>query len=325
MKKIVKIKFVDFWKGFNEEKNIFINILNTKYEILISDNPDYIIYSCFGNKHLKYNCIRIFYTGENIQPDFNICDYAIGYSYIKFEDRYIRFPLYLLNMYREDYYKALNKDNLNLSDIEFKNKFCNFIYSNSNANPFRDKLFKAINKYKKVDSGGKHLNNINNTNISNKYKFQKHYKFSIACENSTTIGYTTEKIVQAFAAKTIPIYWGDPNISKEFNSKAFINCHDYSSFDQVLDKIKLLDNNDDLYLQMINEPVFTENQLKNQNNIENNIEKFLYNIFNQPVKKAFRRERFCKGKRYTDILKKQILAYKLLKMPLKIITKLFKD
>jgi len=36
----------------------------------------------------------------------------------------------------------------------------------------------------------------------------------------------TEKIVEAFAANCIPIYWGDPSISKVFNSKAFINVLD---------------------------------------------------------------------------------------------------
>lgn len=41
--------------------------------------------------------IRIFYPPpENLVPDFNICDYAIGFHYLDFEDHYFRFPLYLV-------------------------------------------------------------------------------------------------------------------------------------------------------------------------------------------------------------------------------------
>ncbi|ONI37919.1 hypothetical protein AN639_06765 [Candidatus Epulonipiscium fishelsonii] len=302
----MKIKFVDFWSGFNPQKNIFIDILNKKYKVLLSSDPDYIIYSYFGNEYLKYKCVRIFYTGENIIPDFNLCDYGIGFSYINFQDRYVRFPLYLFNIYEEDYNKALQKHINNQDILKEKNKFCNFIYSNRKAHPVRDKIFYAINEYKKVDSGGRHLNNIGES-VRNKYAFQLKYKFSIACENATTAGYTTEKILQAFSAKTIPIYWGDPSIANEFNPKAFIDCHEYTSFNQVLNKIEELDNNDALYLKMINEPMFTKEQLMHQKNMQNDLEKFLYSIFDQPLEKAFRRERFFKGKQYENIIKRRLV------------------
>ena len=87
----IKIKFVDFWPVFDYLKSDFYKILCKKYKIIISDTPDYIFYSVFGHEHLNYECIRIFYTGENIIPDFNICDYGIGFSNeLKFNDRYLR-------------------------------------------------------------------------------------------------------------------------------------------------------------------------------------------------------------------------------------------
>ena len=57
MKK-VKIKFVDFFDGFDKGRNEFLEVLKQRYEIDISDEPDYVIYSGFGYEHLKYNCIR---------------------------------------------------------------------------------------------------------------------------------------------------------------------------------------------------------------------------------------------------------------------------
>lgn len=35
----------------------------------------------------KYDCIKIFFTGEEQSPDFNIADYAVGYDDIRFGDR----------------------------------------------------------------------------------------------------------------------------------------------------------------------------------------------------------------------------------------------
>lgn len=70
-------------------------------------------------------------------------------------------------------------------------------------------MFEALKKYKKVNSGGRYLNNIGRA-VVDKIQFESRHKFSICFENSSYPGYTTEKIIEAFAAKTIPIYWGNP-------------------------------------------------------------------------------------------------------------------
>lgn len=86
MKKI-KIKFVDSCSGLD---NIFLTILQDKYDVELSNSPDYIFCSVFGNRHFLYDdCIKIFYTGENITPNFNLYDYALGFDYITFGSRYL--------------------------------------------------------------------------------------------------------------------------------------------------------------------------------------------------------------------------------------------
>jgi hypothetical protein len=102
--------------------------------------------------------------------------------------------------------------------------------SNANRNPVFKELFEALSKYKRVNSGGRWMNNVGGP-VADKMTFDRRHKFSIACENSASPGYTTEKLVQAFAAKTIPIYWGDPLVSRVFNTKAFINVNDFASVD----------------------------------------------------------------------------------------------
>jgi hypothetical protein len=80
------------------------------------------------------------------------------------------------------------------------------------------------------------------------------YKFSIVFENASHPGYTTEKILNAFLANTVPIYWGNPLVSQDFNPKAMINCHDFESFEWVVEAIRELDQDDARYLQMLSEP-----------------------------------------------------------------------
>ena len=101
MKKQVKIFFTDFWSKHNPEKNYFIDLLRTKYDVLLDQkNPDFIMYSCFGTDFLNYNCPRIYFCGENFRPDFNNCDWAFTSDYFSKKidgiERHYRLPIYIL-------------------------------------------------------------------------------------------------------------------------------------------------------------------------------------------------------------------------------------
>lgn len=296
MKKI-KIKFVDFWKNFDYKKSIIYDCLKDNYEIEISDNPDYLFYSVFGNENLNYDCVKIFYTGENETPDFNLCDYGIGFDYIDFGDRYIRFPIYYEKNSWEDFNKMINKPKLTIDDINKKENFCTFVYSNGKASKERTLFFDELSKYKKVLSGGGYMNNIG-YRVSDKIKFLETSKFSFAFENSSHLGYTTEKIIQSFAANTIPIYWGDPNISNVFNPKAFINVNNFSSFEEAIKYIKEIDNDDNKYLEIINENPIINCQSIDEKYIE--LKRFLSNIFDQQLSDAYRRDTGYHGKLYLN-------------------------
>lgn len=285
-KKTIKIKFTGMGALMDEKKNYFTNILEKYYNLEYSDDPDYLFYSIFSQDFLKYDCIRIYVGIENYTPDFNICDYAIGFDHLQFADRYIRHPLYL--RYEKNLELALIK-HLNLENIlEEKTEFCSFVYSNSKkVETPREILFSKLSDYKKVNSGGSVLNNVGGP-VEDKLIFEGKHKFSIAFENSSHSGYITEKIIQAFAAKTIPIYFGDPRVREYFDSSAFINCHDFNTLNEVVDKVIEIDKNDDLYLSILKQPIFIDNSYVN-NNIA--LESFITNIFDQPLTSAFRRNR----------------------------------
>nr|WP_257842607.1 glycosyltransferase family 10 [Helicobacter sp. 13S00477-4] len=101
------------------------------------------------------------------------------------------------------------------------------MYSHSDSSKLREEFFEALSLYKKVDSAGSYRNNIGRTLpiingdfSTSKYEFMKDYKFSIAFENSSANGYSTEKIIQAFGAQTIPIYWGDQKVAMGGGAKS---------------------------------------------------------------------------------------------------------
>ncbi|MBP3469478.1 MAG: hypothetical protein J6K26_08175 [Lachnospiraceae bacterium] len=308
MKKKIKINFVDFWTDLIKTDNYFYNILKKYYDVEISDEPDYVFCSCFGNQHFKYqNCIKILFLGENIVPDFNLYDYAMGFHYIDFEDRYLRLPLYVL--YDRHLPAALKKHEHSDEYYLEKPGFCNYVVSNPNAAGERDRMLEEVNQYKTVDCGGRYRNNVGGP-VKDKIAFAKNYRFTIAFENSTMSGYTTEKIFEAFAAETIPIYWGSPRIAEEFNPEAFINCHDFPDLPSVVEKIKEINENDDLYLKMIKAPMICEDSQAAAYLKEDYADTFLCSIFDQEQKDAYRRNMVYIGRDYQKKLKddKQIEA-----------------
>lgn len=284
MKKEIKIKYVDFANDFDENNNDFEKILQEYYYVVHSDEPDYVFYSNFGKEHLKYlDKILIFYTGECETPNFNLCDYAMGFDYLSFGDRYCRVPLYQLFQYRKDYELAKEKHKMAESIFAENRCDCSFVVSNAKGMSEREQMFDLLSEKMNVYSGGKFRNNIGYC-VPDKLEFQKKYKFSICFENCSFPGYTTEKIMQAFASGAIPIYMGDPIIDKFINPKSFVNCNDFDTLEDAVQYIIKINQDDDLYKSMLLEPVEKSNQ-------EELLENFLLSIFSQDYDKARRRPR----------------------------------
>ena len=270
----IKINFINFWGGFDPKSNYFYDLLKEEFDVEISNNPDYLFFSVFGNDHLKYKCKKIFYVGENIPPDMNYCDYAFSFDYLN-NDRNYRLPHYLLY---PGYYDLVNKS---VDDSLVNRKFCNIVMSNGGCKK-RNDFFQKLSKYKRVDSGGRAFINIGYV-VSDKRKFQSEYKFSLTFENDAyrpeNPGYTTEKIMESMVVNSIPIYWGNPVINREFNTKSFINYYDFKNEDNMIEYIIELDKNDDKYMEVMKQLWFLEYKIPDNNKIEN-IKSFLYKIFN---------------------------------------------
>lgn len=153
--KDIKIDFLDFWPDLVKTNNFFYNLLSEYYNVIIdSVNPELVFYSCFGYSHLKYNCRRIFFTGENTVPDFLACDFAFSFSFGQYKNHY-RLPLYLFYI---DDHKMIEKLEMVRDKEENekvwikKTKFCSIVVSNPRAKKRID-FFNKLSQIKQLDLG----------------------------------------------------------------------------------------------------------------------------------------------------------------------------
>lgn len=295
-KKKIYIGYTDIYPDFNPTDNVIYNILKERYDIEVVDTSipennekiQYLFYSACGNRYLDFNCIRIFVTGENLVPNFNLCDYALGFEHMEFGDRFFRLPIYFWKQYKDDY-DLLLSDRIKLAgDEPEKRDFCGIVATNNTfADPTRENFFYALSRYKHVASGGRAYNNIGMPEgVEDKRDFLKNYKFSIAFENSSYPGYCTEKLMQAFAAGNVPIYWGDPTAVDQFNEKAYINCCGMT-IEEAVEKVKKVDLNDNLYMEMLREKPLLDDNLREKT--EKKLAEWLYGIIDKDMEKARRR------------------------------------
>ena len=258
MKPRIRLAFADFKKGFNPHDNYFTQLLSESYVVELSDQPDAVIYGCLGSKERfrRYRCLRIFYTSENVRPDFTQCDYAFTFDYDEHPNHF-RLPLYALCFDMQELVKQTIDPQKIVAE---KTRFCNFVYSNKYCR-FRNEFFRKLSKYKHVDAGGRLFNNMGGrVDYNEKLAFIRQYKFTIAFENESYPGYTTEKIAHPMRVNSLPIYWGDPLVHNDFNPTSFLNYFDYGTPEALIERIIEVDRDDEVYCRYLSQPWFHGNR-----------------------------------------------------------------
>ena len=102
--------------------------------------------------------------------------------------------------------------------LKEKDLFCNLIYWEDSIGGYRKDLFDALSAYKPVSAYGRFLNNVGGKGVSYKEKFEilRRSKFTIAVEGCNYKGVTTEKIEQPLTHHSIPIYYGNVDITNDY-------------------------------------------------------------------------------------------------------------
>ena len=282
--KTIRLRFVNFPATYNPKTSLFYEVISRHFVIDMVSDPDYVIFGHGGAEHVHYDQkVKILFLAENSLPDFNAFDYAMGMGHANLGDRYLRLPLYAV--WKNGLRRWAERQSVVTRELTGR-KFCSFVVSNAQfGDPMRKKFFERLSKYKRVDSGGRWMNNVGGP-VDDKIGFCSGYKFNIAFENSSSPGYVTEKIMEAYVARTVPIYYGDPTVETDFRLESMVRLRGESDIERAVDEVVALDRDDDAYLKKVTEPCLAYEDPKMY---EKRLEAFLLRIFEQPLDMARRR------------------------------------
>ncbi|NBW85523.1 MAG: glycosyltransferase [Planctomycetia bacterium] len=286
------IGFAGFWDSFDRFDNYFTRLLARRYQVVVCDRPDYLIHSCIGrgrHDHRRHDCVRIFYTGENVPADWLSTDWAFTFEYDP-HPRHFRLPHWPFYVAPQALVKPTDIDPGRI--IAAKTRFCGFVVSNPLCR-VRNEFFRRLSRYKPVDSGGKVLNTMG-SRVDDKQAFLAQCRFTIAFENESHPGYTTEKIAEPMLVNSIPIYWGDPLVGRDFDSRSFLSAHDCGAqttsamLDELVERVVAVDRDPGLLAAMLATPWLRGNSMPRCVDEEAVLEQFT-RIFATPVETMARR------------------------------------
>lgn len=270
----MKIAFTDFWPSpnpFEPENNFFLYALRAcseGIEVVQPKNCDVLFYGPFGTNHRHYtNCLKIFYTGENIQPNYSECHASITFEPESYGGKNLRLPLWHLyiDWFGAESYGApewlvppdlIFGQSTSPFDVGSDKRFCAIVY----GKPIKSRLHAISNlsRYRAVDIFGKaNLATPIKDGEFAKLETLSNYRFSLCYENSISPGYQTEKLLHGKVAGTIPIYYGHESVKTDFNPNCFIYAPSYTD-DELLDCIRAIDSNPSLYTAISEEPLFSK-------------------------------------------------------------------
>ena len=150
------------------------------------------------------------------------------------------------------------------------------IYTASNCKvPYREEAVDSIASRvgQSIDQGGKCWGKSHNRSLvrkpsmplpkgrfhwMNNHYHYRHYRFCLVLENTKKDGYITEKIVMAFLAGCIPVYYGTKQVFDMFNAKAFI-YYDIDNPEPAIRAIAHLERNRTAYnAVLLEQPILAQ-------------------------------------------------------------------
>jgi hypothetical protein len=275
---VKKLCVVNFWDGAFDGDFFEFFFNQALGGIEYTDNPheaDVIVSSVFG--HVQTDPKKtIMYIGENVRPSYFGYNYSLSFDYDTYGGRNFRLPLWYSRLAWDGFEQKPRRDNHHNHgyeqlipikmltqgrklDIKIKDKFCALIANNPEG--LRINLYNSISEYKQVDGYG---NMFGNPLRKSKFAILPEYKFCLCPENSIYDGYVTEKLIDAYAGLTVPIYNGDLSVCREFNENAFLNYQEDLYIDWLVEHVSEVDENIELYRAIYEQPLLTKEPSLNE-------------------------------------------------------------
>lgn len=225
-----------------------LQLVNSKIRVVEPQHADVLFYGCFGDKHVNYNCKKVWVIEEPIIPCHDECDYTISFEPDNLGGKNIHAPIWVWDCHPDWVAPVRNTGKY----------FCSAVFSNHEQTrmQFKEKL---SNLYKPVDHYGRSA-----TPLHHELKLDtiSNYRFNMCFENTVLNGYCTEKLLHAKLAGCVPIYYGDRTGIAEFNQESFLNLLDFENMEHLIETVKELDQDKNKFEQIKNEPLFP-NDYKN--------------------------------------------------------------
>ena len=264
-----KVCVVNFWDGAFDG-DFFEFFFRTAFDgidyVLNPYEADVIISSVFGHTQTDPKK-TIMYIGENVRPNYLGYNHSLSFDYDNYGGRNFRLPLWWSRLAWDGFVQKPRKPNAHnhgyeqlldikslmqprTLDMSIKDKFCAMIAGNPEG--LRVNLFNTLSQYEQVDGYGLMFGN---SLRKSKFAILPEYKFCLCPENSIYDGYVTEKLIDAYAGLTVPLYSGDISVKEDFNTKAFINYQDFKRIEIFLHDISWFNREFGLYKEMYEQPL----------------------------------------------------------------------
>jgi hypothetical protein len=279
-RKTVSVGFHGFWPEFAAGGLAARHpYLLDRYELVPAVEPDVVFYSIFSTDEPEptHDHVRVFYSGEPVLPDLDRYDFAVSVARID-DPRHLYLPNFVPRLYATGFEPT---DLLApVEDRPLPSGFCSYVYRRSF--PHREEIFRALSRLGRVDAPGGPFQNVPaiGDTVADKLAFLAGYRFTVAYENSGIPGYTSEKLVEARLAGTIPLYWGDPLVGEDFDTSSFVNRHEFPDDDSFLARVGELGRDDEAWRAMRARPFVRGNVLPRSMRPEPALE-FFAQVFEQ--------------------------------------------
>lgn len=271
----MRIRFENFWGGFPVYDNIVTVALKMRHNVEVVSGAADIVVHQGPRSHKDDNAITISWFIESMnrigEPDYNNCDYSFNSCNLD-DDRNYRIPFWSTQINWNSapvhdinrgptYYVSAEK--LDWREMTRRDRWCCSVASGTLGK--RADFYPLISEKMAVIHGGDFLRNTKemlkkpgNSDYLEKIEFLSKFKSNLCFENDDRDGYVCEKILHAFYAGCLPIYWGPKNVGEDFNKKAFIDIRDFESDEEAIDHIRDVLSDDSKLHEYLKQPVFSD-------------------------------------------------------------------
>jgi len=271
----MKIYFHGWFSGFLDNTNpgvhvdffleLFNQVYNEKCEIGDVNDSDILcefdmLISCGGTlvNYKRWKQTYLF-NGESCMR----CDIK-NYDVVLWGERnyenVVNVPLFIPYLYSNNLIDELTRPK---NIVKIPEKDVCVIISNPGGS-IRNSFLQELEKKFTVTYAGAFKNNIGGQ-ITSQYnskefiEFVSQFKFIVSMENSRNDTYISEKIIHGLLSNTIPIYWGSTRVGDYFNKDRFLYLEDENDINNTISKMLTLHQNNDMWLKMVNECNFNNN------------------------------------------------------------------